>query len=303
MRNFFILGLLCTNSIFAKPSFTQLLNNFRWYRSFDSTSTIIPAEGKLLFAWDFVDQDKQVDSFFVGIDTLWGLPQNVDGDTASDWDLQICPDEICLNGLKAGIHGANSPYPFGPTKFQAEHHMQFFPAISVAYDFIAPPKSLFGAIMFCRSRSTGISDTVLAFGAWKLKWDTLYSPPPRPVNGYLPKLSDFVISGDTVRYLKSGAQIQKHPHLKLPSRLTANVSFNQLEIHIGFVNLLASAEIGVYTWNGKKLWSSKILDVSKNEITVNVNEFKGGTARSGYYLVRLVGDRNVEWAPVLLLQP
>jgi len=135
----------------AEPAFQELIFNPRWYRTFDTSSSIIPADGGLLYAWDFKDPDKAVDSFFVGIDTLWGLPQDQNGDTASDWDLQVCPDEICMNGLKAGIHGANSPYPFDSSHFQAEHHVQFFPAVDTAANFTwaAPARSLFGAMMFC----------------------------------------------------------------------------------------------------------------------------------------------------------
>ncbi len=189
----------------GKPAFQSLLFNPKWYRTFDTASSIIPSEGTLLYAWSYADAEQRPDSFFVGIDTLWGLPQDQAGDTASDWDLQVCPDEICMNGLKAGIRGANGAYPFGDTVYSTEHHFQFFPAINKAFEFTAPAQSLFGAMMYCRSRTTGVSDTVFAFGTWKLKWDPNRLPPVRPVNGYLPRFADFAISGDTVRYLKAEA--------------------------------------------------------------------------------------------------
>src|SRR4051812_10210974 len=58
-------------SLSARPAFQELLFNTHWYRTFDSASSIIPAEGGLLYAWDYSDPEKHADSFFVGIDTLW----------------------------------------------------------------------------------------------------------------------------------------------------------------------------------------------------------------------------------------
>src|SRR3954471_17948301 len=98
-----LLGL--ADQVLAKPAFTELLFNPHWYRTYDSTSDIIPDQGELLFAWNYADAAKHPDSFFVGIDTLWSLPQDLNSDTAEDWDLQVCPDGFCMNGLKAGIHG------------------------------------------------------------------------------------------------------------------------------------------------------------------------------------------------------
>lgn len=186
----------------AKPGFGELLFNSKWYRTYDSTSDILPEGGELLFAWSYLDPESKRDSFFVGIDTLWELPQDVGGDTAADWDLQVCPDRQCMDGLKKGVHGANAPFPWD-TVFASEHHFQFFPAVSAAtFRFIAPEKSLFGGLMFVRSRTTGQTDTVLGYGAWNLAWDSTSPPPVKPVNGYLPKRSDFVISGNTVKYVK-----------------------------------------------------------------------------------------------------
>ncbi len=186
----------------------QLLYNSKWYRTYDSTSDIVPADGSLLFAWSYGDSaSRRPDSFFVGIDTLWSLPQNVGGDTANDWDLQVCPDGFCMNGLKAGVHGANAPIhfgdtgEFGDTSFQTEHHFQFFPATSASYQFTAPDSSIFGALMYVRSRGAGTADTVFGFGTWKLPWDSAFPPPIRPVNGYLPRRSDFTIVGGKVRYI------------------------------------------------------------------------------------------------------
>ena len=199
-------------SVPANPHLEALLYNTKWYRTFDSTSDI--SLTSLVYAWAYGDSDrKHIDSFFVGIDTLWFLPQDVPkaagapADTGNDWDLQVCPDGNCQNGLKAGVHGYNAAIHFGDiqedgdTLFQTEHHFQFFPAVdTTAYYFTAPANSIFGAYMYVQSRSTGKSDTVFAFGTWKLPWDSLYLPPIRPVAGYLPKKSDFIIVNGKVRY-------------------------------------------------------------------------------------------------------
>jgi hypothetical protein len=248
----------------AKPAFQELLFNPHWYRTYDSASSIIPSEGTLLYAWDFTDAEKKPDSFFVGIDTLWGMPQDLNGDTASDWDLQVCPDEICMNGLKAGIHGANSPYPFGPEKSHAEHHVQFFPAVNAKFDFTAPARSLFGAMMFCRSRSTGASDTIFAFGAWKLKWDSAFAPPVRPVAGYLPKFADFAISGDTVRYLKAGSGIRSARGGKAAAR-GMTVQAEGRGLRIGLPDVAAEMEVGLIGLDGRILWNSGTLAAGMTE--------------------------------------
>jgi hypothetical protein len=139
----------------------------------------------------------------VGIDTLWMLPQDIGGDTSRDWDLQVCPDWACKNGLKAGVHGSNAVYPFGiapDTGFETEHHFQFIMAVNDSFRGIAPAGSIFGGMMFVRSRTTGKADTVLGFGAWRMDWDTAFLPPVHPVYGYLPKRSDFMVAGGKVRY-------------------------------------------------------------------------------------------------------
>jgi hypothetical protein len=151
----------------------------------------------------------------VGIDTLWALPQDVPdslgapADTGNDWDLQICPDGNCLLGLKANVHGANGVFHFGDTlasgkpSFETEHHFQFWGAVDMrVFKFTAPANSIFGALLYVRSRSTGQADTVFGFGAWKLEWDNAFLPPVRPVAGYRPKRSDFTIVGNKVRYLR-----------------------------------------------------------------------------------------------------
>lgn len=189
----------------------ELLFNPTWYRTYDSAHSIVPSEGTLLFAWSVIDTARRPDSFYVGIDTLWMLPQDVNGDTANDWNLQVCIEFVCMNGLKEGVHGADSPYPFGgpppDTGFTAEHHFQFIAAQRItgsgasarAYN-TAPEGSIFGGLMFLRSRSTGKADTVFGYGAWKLAWDPAYPPPVRPVNGYVPKRADFKIVDGKVRY-------------------------------------------------------------------------------------------------------
>ena len=186
--------------------FTTLLYNAKWYRTFDSTSTI-GEEGTLVFAWAFEDTLQRPDSFYVGIDTLWMLPQNVNGDTtvSGDWDLQICLDGgFCQGGLANDVHGGNAPIPFGGEldTFATEHHVQFFPALkpNVAYG-VSPDSAIFGGMLFAQSR-TGKSrpDTVLVYGSWKIPWDDAYAPPSRPVNGYLPKRGDFTIVGGKIRY-------------------------------------------------------------------------------------------------------
>jgi hypothetical protein len=189
----------------------ELLFNPAWYRTYDSAHSITPSEGTLLFAWSVLDTARHPDSFYVGIDTLWMLPQDVNGDTANDWNLQVCIEFVCMNGLKEGVHGANSPYPFGvapDTGFTGEHHFQFIGAQRVvdagtpaarAYN-TAPEGSIFGGLMFLRSRSSGRADTVFGFGAWRMGWDSAYLPPIRPVNGYVPKRADFKIVNGKVRY-------------------------------------------------------------------------------------------------------
>jgi hypothetical protein len=159
------------------------------------------------------DTLRHPDSFYVGIDTLWMLPQNVGGDTSisGSWDLQVCPDEICMNGLQAGIHGADALFHFGGTgeyanpDFETEHHFQFFPAIDTAtYTFTSPDSAIFGALMYVRSRSNSSrTDTVFGFGAWKLEWDEDFPPPVRPVDGYLPRRADFSVVDGKVRYVRN----------------------------------------------------------------------------------------------------
>ncbi len=205
---------LATLPFSPQAKLEALLYNPKWYRTYDSASNIVPTEGSLLFAWSYGDSARHPDSFYVGIDTLWSLPQDVPdslgapADTANDWDLQVCPDKFCMNGLKSDVHGANAPVHFGDTgqygdtSFQTEHHFQFFPAIDFrVYQFTAPDSSIFGALMFVRSRSTGKADTIFGFGAWKLEWDSAFIPPVRPVAGYRPKRSDFNIVGNKVRYV------------------------------------------------------------------------------------------------------
>jgi hypothetical protein len=190
-----------------------LLYNSSWYRTFDSTHSISVDEGTLLFAWTFRDSLQHPDSFYIGIDTLWMLPQNVNGDTSvtGDWDLQICPDGFCQGGLVGGISGFQSPAHFGGKgeyanpEYETEHHFQFFPAIDAGagYKFTAPESTIVGALMYVRPRSgKGPTDTVFGFGAWGLEWDTAYPPPVRPINGYLPERSDFAVVNGKVRYLK-----------------------------------------------------------------------------------------------------
>lgn len=188
--------------------FTTLLHNPKWYRTFDSTSTIAQ-EGTLVFAWAYEDSLRRPDSFYVGIDTLWQLPQNVNGDTtvSGDWDLQICLDGgFCQGGIANDVHGGNAPLPFGGEldTFATEHHVQFFPALkpNVAYG-VSPDSAIFGGMMFARSRSgKSPSDTVLVYGSWRIPWDDAYPPPSRPVDGHLPKRGDFAVVSGKWRYLK-----------------------------------------------------------------------------------------------------
>jgi hypothetical protein len=295
--------LLGAGSAPAAPAFQELLFNPQWYRTFQATSSITPAEGTLLYSWDFADPEKRPDSFFVGIDTLWGLPQDQGGDTASDWDLQVCPDEICMNGLKAGIHGANSPYPFDGTKSRAEHHFQFFPAIDKNFDFTAPARSLFGAMMFCRSRSTGASDTVFAFGSWNLKWDSAFAPPVRPVAGYLPRLSDFAISGDTVRYLKAGSGIGRKspPHGTNVSKLLARTVPGGLRL--SFPGIPLEKEIEIQTLDGRTVWNSGKLSAGQSELLWRGSIASGGRLTPGFILVRMAWTGGESWAKTAWMLP
>jgi hypothetical protein len=188
--------------------FGALLENPKWYRAFDSTSNIA-TETTLVFSWAYADSLRRTDSFYVGIDTLWMLPQNVDSDTSisGDWDLQLCPDGAnCLGGIASGVQGGNAPYPFGKgaDTFATEHHVQFFPALkpNLAYG-VSPDSAIFGGLMFVQSRTgKSPSDTVLVYGSWKIPWDDVYTPPSKPVDGYLPERSDFAVVNGKWRYLK-----------------------------------------------------------------------------------------------------
>jgi hypothetical protein len=291
----------------AKPLFTELQYNPHWYRTYDSTSDILPKGGELLFNWIFADAQSQPDSFFVGIDTLWGLPQDVGNDTAADWDLQVCPNEICMNGLKAGIHGANAPEPFETGKFTAEHHFQFFPALDAkTFNFISPPRRIFGGLMFCRSRSTGMADTVLGFGSWGLAWDSTRLPPERPVDGYLPKLSDFVISGDTVRYLKGATGIAAPRNGRArsqvgESRLSAFVRPEGL--HILFPGLPFKKSIRIFGLDGTLLGESEKLSEEASEWIFPRASIKAGPGAPTCILVKLSWHNGEDWKAIPLLLP
>ncbi|MDB5104485.1 MAG: hypothetical protein JWP91_2174 [Fibrobacteres bacterium] len=284
----------------AKPAFRELLYNPRWYRTFDSASSIIPAEGTLLFAWSFADAAEKPDSFFVGIDTLWGLPQDVRGNPDWDWDLQVCPDEICMNGLKAGIHGANAPYPFGDTGFSSEHHFQFFPAADGNYDFISPAKAIYGGLMFCRSRSTGVSDTVFAFGAWNLEWDPAFAPPVRPVNGYLPRLSDFAVSGDTVRYLKAGAGIAGKPARYPGEKPLLRVHAESRGLRITFPSIKSEKSVSILGLDGRPIWDSGPLAATVREAVWSASASSGRPLPPGFVLIRVSWAGGETWAKAMV---
>lgn len=196
----------------GEPHLETLLVNPKWYRTLDSSQSISLDEGTLLFAWTYLDALRYPDSFYIQIDTLWMLPQNVKGDTSAtgSWDLQVCPDGFCQGGLAGGVHGYNSPAHFGGAgevgnpDYATEHHFQFYPAIDDSlhgYKYMAPDSAVVGAMMSVVPRSgKSPADTVFAFGAWRLGWDGAYPPPVRPVGGYLPKRSDFSIVNGKVRY-------------------------------------------------------------------------------------------------------
>ncbi|GEM_PF-5094264 len=280
----------------AKPGFTELQFNPNWYRTFDSTSDILPAKGELLYNWIFSDPENTPDSFYVGIDTLWALPQNVGGDSASDWDLQICPDEICLNGLKAGIHGANAPYAFEEGHFKAEHHFQFFPAVdSKSFQFTAPAQSLMGALMYCRSRTTGLSDTVLGFGTWNLKWDPDNLPPIRPRNGYLPRRSDFVIEGNTVKYLAGNSGVRGSSRSSFTKESRMEISSQQTGFKFRFKGLSIEKEIRLYSPVGRLLWTSGKLGASTTEFYLPAGIVGQRMGNKGCILAGLVWHGGTYW--------
>ena len=186
----------------------SLRHNTKWYRTLDSSDVLSPAEGSFIFSWVYRDTNRHPDSFYLGVDTLWSLPQNVNGDTANDWDLGICPAGFCVGGIRSGLFGLNVAAPFAATgidadTFVTEHHFQFTPAVHpVSGKPVCPDSALFGGLMYVRSRSgSSPTDTVLGFAAWKLEWDSAYLPPVRPVNGYLPRRSDFRIVNGKVRYV------------------------------------------------------------------------------------------------------
>jgi hypothetical protein len=94
--------------------FGRLLHNPKWYRTYDSTSSLLPDGGAYIFSWTFLDTLRHPDSFYVGIDTLWMLPQNANGDTSNDWDLMVCPGGQCAGGVHSGFFGVNYSEHFGP---------------------------------------------------------------------------------------------------------------------------------------------------------------------------------------------
>lgn len=279
--------LLTPNRIDAIPRFSDLQYNPHWYRTFDSTSDIIPDKGELLFNWKFEDPAKQPDSFYVGIDTLWAMPQDLNADTNQDWDLQVCPDGFCMQGLKAGVHGAEAPNAFGGTAFETEHHFEFFPAVSaVNFLFTAPHGSVFGALMFARSRTTGVADTVLGFGTWGLQWDTANLPPVRPVAGYLPKKSDFIISGDTVSYKPGASAISKGPNRSgtLPA---LSIKSTGSGLSIAASGLLTEKRVAIFSVNGTQLWQSERIAPEKNEVIWDGQGSLGKPNSPEFLLVRL----------------
>jgi len=183
-----------------------LLHNPKWYRVYDSADVLTPDDGSLIFSWTYRDAMRHPDSFHLAIDTLWGLPQNVNGDTANDWDLDMCPSGFCIGGLREGISGVNIATPFAASgvdvdTFFTEHHFQFTPALGAGALPVAPAGSVFGGMMILSSRSgSSPADTVFGFGTWKMEWDTAFPPPVRPVGGHLPKRADFKIVDGKVRY-------------------------------------------------------------------------------------------------------
>jgi hypothetical protein len=191
--------------------FGELLVNPKWYRTLDSTSSLDPYGGDYIFSWTFLDSARHPDSFYVGIDTLWMLPQNMEGDTANDWDLMVCPGGQCAGGVHSGFFGVNYAEHFGSnpltndTDFALEHHFQFYPSLSKV-SFLGtgpanPEDGIFGGMLFVRSRSgSSPTDTVFGFAAWKMQWDTAYPPPVRPTGGRLPRRADFKIVNGKVRY-------------------------------------------------------------------------------------------------------
>jgi hypothetical protein len=285
----------------AMPAFSELQYNSKWYRTFDSSSNIVPASGQLLFNWKFEDPSRNADSFFVGIDTLWSLPQDVDGDTLADWDLQVCPDEICMDGLKRGVHGANAPYPFGAGNFETEHHFQFFPAINEKYNYTSPKKSIFGAMMFCRSRSSGISDTVLGFGSWNLKWDTLNLPPVRPIAGYLPRLSDFIISGDTVRYIQAGAEVNPIASKFITRHELRVASSSGGTLALYFPEIHSKKQISVFKLDGTLIWKSEAIPEAISKISLNPYALSTAGVPLGMIIVRLSWADGRAWGKATLL--
>ncbi len=206
----FVLQL--SGEIHAKGVFTHIDHEWKWYRSFDESSQLWEDAGDFLYVLNFEDPDKAADSFYVGIDTLWLLPSDVNGDEYADWDLQHCLDAAwCLQGINAGVFGDNAPKHFGvplpPDNlpvYSTHHHINYYPAFvqdGNTFVPIAPSQTILGALMYARSRSTGASDTIFAFGAWKMAWDDQFPPPFKPVNGYLPTLSDFVIADSSGIYI------------------------------------------------------------------------------------------------------
>ncbi len=262
-------------SALAQADFEQLQYNPRWYRTYDSTSSIVPNDGSLLFNWAYGDSARHPDSFYVGIDTLWILPRNIGGDSTNNWDLQVCPDGFCMNGVNTGVFGADAPLQFGDTgqygdtSYQTEHHFQFFPAVSpTTFQFTAPDSSVVGGMMYVRSRSTGAADTVFGFGAWNLPWDSTHPPPLHPVNGYLPKRSDFTIVDGMVRYLGPNTAVA-------PAFSRSTFAFairRQAGAWVfSFAGLKQEKRIALFGLNGNLLWRSHWLSAQTASLVWNGN--------------------------------
>ena len=284
----------------AKPSFTELQYNKKWYRTFDSTSDIIPDKGQLLFNWVYEDPQKQNDSFYVGIDTLWGLPQDLNSDTLQDWDLQVCPNGFCMNGLKAGVHGANAPDNFGNNRFSTEHHFQFFPAVSPkTYRFTGPEGSLFGALMFCRSRSTEISDTVLAYGSWGLMWDSLSPPPVHPVAGYLPHRADFMIYGDSVRYVGKGAGIKRARGNAKGAIIDVKILKSNHGLEIRFPELMPRKSVAIFSVDAKKTFYET--EIPADQALLLIDKADLSRKGAGVLLLRLSSGTELTWTVIPFL--
>jgi hypothetical protein len=145
-----------------------------------------------------------------------------------------------------------------------------------------------------------MADTVLGYGAWKLKWDPSNLPPVRPVEGYLPRFGDFAISGDTVRYLKGGSGIHDREETRKSSNLLITIRKASGGFFVVFPKASGEKRVEIFGLNGKSVWSSGPLTGPETEIFIDQRKYSGVSAHGGILLrVSLPSSEEIKLLPVL----